>query len=113
MRFYMDEDVGSDFLVSLLRARGHDVLTTVEAGKLGSDDESQLAFAASEGRVLVTGNIQHMRPIAEDRLSQGKHHAGVAFLQRRRTDQANGNRLLALALRFVEKPNLSDQLAFP
>jgi hypothetical protein len=113
MRFYLDEDVGSDHLVSLLRGREHDVLTTLEAGNTGADDLSQLAFAAQEERVLVSGNVRHMRPIAEKWLSEGKHHAGVVFLRRQRTDQANGNRLLALAQRYPGQQNLPDQIVFP
>jgi len=35
-----------------LRARGIDVLTAVEAGKLETDDLAQLEFATQDGRVL-------------------------------------------------------------
>jgi hypothetical protein len=44
-----------------LRELGHDVLTTVEAGKSGQavPDAEALAFATAEGRVLITLNRKH------------------------------------------------------
>jgi predicted nuclease of predicted toxin-antitoxin system len=37
-----------------LRRLGIDVLTTQDAGRCGLPDADQLAFAATEGRVMVT-----------------------------------------------------------
>jgi hypothetical protein len=52
---YVDEDV-TEYLAPLLRPRGHDVLTTAEAGAKGFKDPRQLAFAARADRVLITAN---------------------------------------------------------
>ena len=52
---YVDEDVTED-ISPLLRTRGHDALTTTEAGNKGFKDPRQLAFAARSGRVLITAN---------------------------------------------------------
>ena len=42
VRIYCDEDAGEMAVVQGLRGRGIDVLTTVEAGNVGADDEQQL-----------------------------------------------------------------------
>ena len=45
-------------VVSELRARGHDVLTSLDAGQanLGIPDDRVLAFATAQGRALLTFN---------------------------------------------------------
>jgi hypothetical protein len=52
---YLDEDV-SEFVAPPLHLRGHDVLTTTEAGTKGYKDPRQLAYAARAGRVLISAN---------------------------------------------------------
>lgn len=45
VRLYVDEDASESAVVTGLRARGIDLVTTVEAGRLGTTDEQQLEFA--------------------------------------------------------------------
>ena len=59
IRLYLDDDSLDKALVKALRERGIDVVTTVEVGLDGSDDEEHLAYAAEQGRVLC--NLQHRR----------------------------------------------------
>ena len=54
-RLYADEDFPLP-VVEELRQLGHDVLTSPEAGRDGTPDPDQLAFATADGRVLVTHN---------------------------------------------------------
>lgn len=72
IRYYLDEHIFADAAVAL-RTRGIDALTTLEAGHVGFSDEQQLAFAASEERIMVTRDrdfvtLHH----------QGIQHAGIA-----------------------------------
>ena len=55
-RLYLDEDVHAA-VASGLRRRGHDVLTTVEAGRSGATDLEQLSFAASEERAYSPSTV--------------------------------------------------------
>lgn len=55
-RFVTDEDVFGDIAVAL-RRHGYDAVSTPEVGRLTEDDPSQLEWAASEGRVLVSFNV--------------------------------------------------------
>lgn len=76
IRFLTDEDVYGAVAVALRRAKV-DVLSTPEAGRRGESDESQLAWAATEGRVLVTFNVAHFANLHAIWLRQGHHHAGI------------------------------------
>ena len=57
VRLYVDEDAGENAVVQGLRARGVDVLTTVEANRCGSTDQDQLVFAIQQGRSIYTFNV--------------------------------------------------------
>jgi hypothetical protein len=58
LALYFDEDSMDDAQIGPLRSRGLDVLTALQAGQLGREDEAQLAFATARSRILVTRNIQ-------------------------------------------------------
>lgn len=73
LRFYTDEQV-SKAVIKGLERRGVDVLTTVSADMLGSDDRAQLAFATREGRVLYTQDDDFLRLHAS-----GTQHAGIVY----------------------------------
>ena len=55
MRFLIDQN-RSPRLASLLRARGHDAVHTLELGLERAEDDALLMLAAQEGRVIVSGD---------------------------------------------------------
>jgi predicted nuclease of predicted toxin-antitoxin system len=61
--------------VQELRQLGYDVLTAHDAGlaNRGVPDADQLAFAASQGRAIVTHNRRHFVRLHQ----QAGHHAGI------------------------------------
>lgn len=76
VRLYLDEDV--DVLVAeLLRSYGFTAVTTREANRLESEDEEQLAYAAGEGRAVLTHNRIHFEALATAYFEAGKEHAGI------------------------------------
>jgi predicted nuclease of predicted toxin-antitoxin system len=75
VKFYLDEHIPKG-VVEGLRRRGLDVLTVQEAGRSGESDEKQLAFAAREGRVLITFDDDFLRLDAA-----GVPHIGIVFSQ--------------------------------
>jgi hypothetical protein len=78
IRLYLDEDVWPG-LAGYLREKGYDVLTTEEAGRSNRrlSDESQLEFAAEQGRVLLTFNHCDFAPLDTLWKTAGKRHAGI------------------------------------
>jgi predicted nuclease of predicted toxin-antitoxin system len=64
-------------LAEQLRKLGFDVTSTIELGLLEDDDETQLAFAASQQRAIVSINHQHFAPLHARHLAEGKVHWGI------------------------------------
>ena len=73
VRYYLDQHM-SHALVAGLRSQGIDVLTAHEAGRCGLPDPDQLAFAAAEGRAMVTFDADYLALHAA-----GTSHAGIAW----------------------------------
>ncbi len=74
-RFYTDEH-SAMAVAKGLRRRGIGVMTTYEAGRLGTSDEEQPAFAAMEDRVFFTKDDDFLRLHAT-----GITHAGIVYAQ--------------------------------
>jgi predicted nuclease of predicted toxin-antitoxin system len=75
MRFHLDEHV-ADAIAKGLRQRGIDVTTTAEANLLDAEDTEHIAFALSQGRVIVTQDADFLRFHSE-----AMTHAGIAYFQ--------------------------------
>ena len=76
IRFFTDEDVYGG-VAPALRKAGFDAVSSPESGRLGESDESQLDWAASQGRALVTFNVAHFTAMHVTWVQQGKPHAGI------------------------------------
>lgn len=77
IRLYLDDDSLTKALVRALRERGVDVVTTLQVGLDGRDDEEHLAYAAEQGRVLCSFNTRDFYRIHSEWLAQDKSHAGI------------------------------------
>jgi uncharacterized protein with PIN domain len=81
----LDEHL-SPQIASLLRQAGHDVVAVAERDDLvGSSDRVVLEVAATEERAVITNNVKDFRPLAAERLAQGRTHAGLILLPSKRT----------------------------
>jgi predicted nuclease of predicted toxin-antitoxin system len=69
MRFLADEDFNNDVLRGLLR-RGvaADVVRVQDTGAAGADDETVLATAAADGRILLTHDVSTLLHVAFARI---------------------------------------------
>lgn len=76
-RFYSNENISFP-LVDALRSLGHDVLTSYDAGNanLAVPDAEVLAFAAAEGRILLSYNRLHFVRLHKHRTLD---HAGIVI----------------------------------
>ena len=104
---YVDEDAGENAVVRGLRARSIDVMTTVEAEKLGSDDSSQLEFASSIGRAIYTFNIGDFARLHNEYLTQNKTHSGIITVPDQR--YSIGEKIRRLAS-FINCTNAKDMI---
>ena len=99
IRFFLDENL-SRRLATLARARGLDVTSAQELGRHGISDEAQLAYAAAEGRILVTKDIEDLSRISEDFRRRGRPHAGMLLVPWR-VDRSDFGRFLAALTFYV------------
>ena len=80
MRLYVDEDASETAVVDGLRARGLDVVSTVEANRFTSSDPDQLAYAMQEERVLYTFNVSDYARLHKEYMTVGHEHCGIVAI---------------------------------
>jgi predicted nuclease of predicted toxin-antitoxin system len=76
LRLFLDEDVHTA-LAAALRKRGHDAVHALEEKRLGLSDESQLTFAASDNRCLVSFNVGDFVRLHNRWVTESREHAGI------------------------------------
>lgn len=76
VKLYTNENI-TDLLSRTLRARGYDSVSVHEAHLRGVSDEVQLAYAASEGRAILSFNMRDFVSLHTDYLHNGKQHSGI------------------------------------
>jgi predicted nuclease of predicted toxin-antitoxin system len=76
IRLFLDEDVWPGLAVAL-REHGFDAVHTYEVERGGMSDADQLAYAAQEGRAILTHNARDFVPLAVECFFSGRLHAGV------------------------------------
>ena len=79
---YTDEDIYGA-IAPALREAGVDANSTPETGRLGTSDQSQLEWAAAQGRTLITFNVAHFVALHTDWVAQGRSHAGIVVSSQR------------------------------
>lgn len=89
-RFHLDENVDHD-VARGLRLRGIDVTTAVDAGLRGAEDESHLAFALEQRRVVFTSDADFLR-LAD----RGIDHHGIVYCPAKRRSIGEQVRFLCL-----------------
>jgi predicted nuclease of predicted toxin-antitoxin system len=73
IKFQLDENVGNAVAFGL-RYRGVDVTTSSEQGLISAEDELQLEFAISQGRVIFTQDTEFLR------INQSNvNHLGIVY----------------------------------
>jgi uncharacterized protein DUF5615 len=100
IRLYLDEDV-SVLVAQLLHPHGFDVLTTREAQQLGASDATQLQYAATHHRTLLTHNRVDYEALHAAALDAHQPHAGILVANRRASDFDLARRILTLLDRFT------------
>lgn len=112
LAFFMDEDSMNGGVVSGLRRNGIDVVTAHEVGRRRIDDEDQLVFAASQGRVIYSSNVGHFADIHRTWLRGRRHHAGIVLLEWQRTSIGVQIRTLLRIAAIFDAEGMQDRLEY-
>lgn len=99
MKVLLDAQLSHD-IAEILRSRGHDADAVTARADLPDDlsDEEVMAVAHREERVVVTNNVKDFRPLAADRLTSGKGHAGLILVSANTPRTKAANKPLADAI---------------
>ena len=84
IRLYVDEDAMDNDLVQALRARGVDVITALEAGKIERPDREHLDHATAQGRVLYSFNGADFWRLHTTYMASARAHAGMVLAHQQR-----------------------------
>jgi len=79
VKLYLDEDI-SPKVSEILRKKGMDAASAHETGMLEASDEEQLAFAAADGRAMVTRNRDDFITLTVQFFEGLKPHKGVIIV---------------------------------
>jgi hypothetical protein len=78
LRLATDDDFNNRIVRGLIRRQPDlDILRVQDAGLAGRNDEDVLAWAATEGRILLTHDVTTMKHTAYDRIAAGLPMPGV------------------------------------
>jgi hypothetical protein len=95
----LDEQL-SPQIAAILREAGYDVVAVAERGDLvGSIDSTILEVATAEGHAVVTSNVKDFRPLAAERLAQGRNHGGLILVPTTRSRTRAATAPLARAIK--------------
>lgn len=98
MKTLLDEQL-SPLIARLLRERGLDVVAVAERSDLvEASDREIMETATREQRAVVTNDIKDFRPIAAERLTDRRGHAGLILLPASRSRSLNATGDLADAI---------------
>lgn len=106
IRFHLDEQVPPG-VAQGLRRHGVDVTTSQEAELLGIEDEDQLTYAMSQGRVLVTHDHDFTRIH-----SQGVSHCGICYCHLRKYSIGELLRMLLLVTQCLSEDDMKNHLEY-
>jgi predicted nuclease of predicted toxin-antitoxin system len=76
VRVYLDADV-NPAVARQARRRGFDVVSAYEVGNGHLYDPEQLAYAAGQGKVILTHNARDFAPLFDEWWEAGRPHAGI------------------------------------
>lgn len=83
LRLAADENFNNDIVRGLLRRESKlDIVRVQDAGLSGADDPTVLAWAAREGRILLTHDVQTMTKHAYARVQAGEPVPGLFEISR-------------------------------
>ena len=92
---YADADV-TPKLARLLHERDFDAVSAHEAGNTELEDSEHLAYAASQGRAILTYNSKDYAPLFDQYWWAGREHHGIIV-----SEQLPIGELLRRVLRFL------------
>ena len=103
-RLLFDEHM-APFLASLLRARGHDALTTEEANLHAASDEAIMEYGAIQDRIILTNDLRDFPSLVQEWNESQNDFAGVVQLRRAGSGYRPGNLISRIEQHITSDPD--------
>jgi hypothetical protein len=87
MRLYLDDDMDTNELISLLQHEGHEVVSPRAVVMRGSHDAAHLSYAAAQNLVVLTANVRDFLTLHQTWQQDGREHAGILGTYRENNPQ--------------------------
>lgn len=101
MKVLLDEQLSGQ-IAHLLHERGLNAQAVVERADLPQAPDHEIMETASrEERAVVTNNVKDFRPLAAERIADGRDHAGLILLPATRSRSRDAIGALADAIKAV------------
>ena len=104
VRLYVDADITYK-LAQVLRAQGYDVIASHDVGMAEATDDEQMAYAAAEGRVILSCNAQDFAPIFQQYWVSQRDHSGVIV-----SEQLEFGEMLRRTLQFLNSVTVDEMV---
>ncbi|MCG8368238.1 MAG: DUF5615 family PIN-like protein [Pseudanabaenales cyanobacterium] len=104
LRLLLDEDSQAKYLVNLLQASQHEVLTVNEVNLAGQPDPVVLSYAKQQGYVLLTRNCNDFQEL---HLADPSHSGILAIFQNADKSKNMSYKDIIRAISNLEKSELS------
>lgn len=82
MKLYLDDDLDSNVLISLLKQLGHEVTSPRDVGTRGAPDGDHLQYAADNGLVLMSANAGDFVQLNRKWVERRTGHSGILIVYR-------------------------------
>jgi hypothetical protein len=112
IRLYLDEDSMDRALMRALSARGLDVKSVLDTNMSGYPDAQQLEYAATNGRVLYSGNVGDFHRLHYDYLAARKPHSGIILVSQQKYSVGEQLRRLLNLASSLPAGAMKDRLEF-
>lgn len=112
LSLYLDEDSWDQDLARALRARGVDVVTTLNVGMEGRSDAEQLEWATAQARAVCSFNRGDFFRLHTEYLTQGRTHAGIILAQQQQYSIGEQTRRLLKLIAAKSAEEMSEQIEF-
>ena len=104
IKLYADENIRK-LIVSILRHKGFDIISTEESENKGKSDIEQLKFAISEERSILTNDSDFLL------VKNLVKHYGIFFITKKKPDKDIANKVASL-LEMLSKEDIRNAVIY-
>lgn len=104
LKLFLDEHIWQE-LTERLSEKGFDALHIYNVDRGGFPDDTQLEFAAQQGRAILTYNTKDFLPLAELWYEAGRDHAGIIV-----STQLEHGELLRRVLKLLDSVSADEMM---